>query len=42
MRGAGRNDVEVHTEFWWGNMKEGKHCWEDNIKMDVKEIRYEG
>jgi hypothetical protein len=31
--------MEIHAEFWWGNMKEGKHCWEDNIKMEVKEVR---
>ena len=38
----------MHTGFWWGNMKEQDHpedlCsrWEDNIKMDVQEIGWEG
>jgi hypothetical protein len=28
-----------NTEFWWGNLEEGKHFWGDNIKLDVKKIR---
>jgi len=36
------SDIEIHREFWWGNMKEGKHCWQDNIKMGVKEKREKG
>jgi hypothetical protein len=38
----------MHTGFWWGNMKERDHfdyvgCgWEDNIKMDLQEIGFEG
>jgi hypothetical protein len=30
---------EVHTGFWWGNMIERPRCrWNDNIKMDLREI----
>jgi hypothetical protein len=37
---------EVHTRFWWGNMKErplGRpRCrWEDNIKMGIQEMGWE-
>jgi len=37
---------DVHTGFWWGN-PEGKrlfgrprHRWEDNIKLDLHEVRW--
>jgi len=36
---------EVHTWFWWvrpeGRKALGRlsHRWEDNIKMDLKEVR---
>ena len=39
---------EVHTGFWWGNLREkdllGRpRCrWEDNIKVYVKKIVREG
>jgi hypothetical protein len=39
---------EVHTGFWWGNLREGDHLedpgiiWEDNIKMDLREVGWEG
>jgi hypothetical protein len=38
---------EMHTGFPWGKLKErpfGRHVcrWEDNIKMDLKEIGGEG
>jgi hypothetical protein len=35
---------EVHTGFWWGDPREGDHLgrprrrWEDNIKMDIREV----
>jgi len=35
----------VYTEFWWGNLKDKRQLyrpirrWEDNIKMDGKEIQ---
>jgi len=35
---------EVYTEFWQGNLEDKRqlcrpvHRWEDNIKVDVKEI----
>ena len=37
---------ETHTEFWWGNLKERHHMeenveMEDNINMDLKEMRWE-
>ena len=38
----------LHTGFWWGNVKGGDHLedqdvyWVDNIKMDHKEVDYEG
>jgi len=38
----------MHTGFWWGNMKEWDHSedlgprWENNIKMDLQEIGWEG
>jgi hypothetical protein len=35
----GTSEVAIHTEFWRGKLKEGKNLWEDNIKMDVKEIK---
>ena len=37
---------EVHTEFWWGNLRERNYFgrprrrWKDNIKMDLQEVRY--
>jgi hypothetical protein len=34
----------VFTGFWWGNLKERRpRCrWEDNIKMDLREVGCEG
>jgi hypothetical protein len=34
---------EMHTLFWWENLREGEHFkdrrrWEDNIKMDLREV----
>jgi hypothetical protein len=34
---------EVHIGFWWGNLRERpiarpRRRWEDNIKMDLKEV----
>jgi hypothetical protein len=34
---------KMHTEFWWGDMREGDHLedpgrGEDNIRMDLKYI----
>jgi hypothetical protein len=35
--------IEVHTGFWWGDLREGhnfgrpRRKWEDNIKMDLQE-----
>jgi hypothetical protein len=39
--------TEVHTGFWWGDLREGDHFgdqggWEDNIKMDLQEVGWEG
>jgi hypothetical protein len=33
----------VNTGFWWGNLREGdlensRHGWEDNIKIDLREV----
>jgi hypothetical protein len=38
----GRGDV--HTGFWWGDLSEGRprRRWEDNIKMDLQEVGWEG
>jgi hypothetical protein len=41
--GAGMGGPEVHTGFWWGNLREreqmGKqHRREDNIKMDLQDL----
>jgi hypothetical protein len=39
---------EVHTGFWWGDLREGdhlerpKHRWEDNIKIDLQEVGWGG
>jgi hypothetical protein len=38
---------EMHTKFWSENLKgrdsgRPRHRWEDNIKMDVREIWWEG
>jgi hypothetical protein len=36
--------AEVHTGFWWGDLREGDHLGdpgvhgEDNIKIDVQEV----
>jgi hypothetical protein len=27
------------TGFWWGTLGRPRHRWEDNISMDLKEIR---
>jgi len=40
----------VHTGFWWGDLGGGKkktlkrprHRWEDNIKIDLQEVGWEG
>jgi len=35
---------EACTDFWWGNLRERDHWgdprrrWEDNIKIDLKEV----
>jgi hypothetical protein len=35
---------KVHTWFWWRDLREGGHLeylicsWEDNIKMDLREV----
>jgi hypothetical protein len=35
---------EMHTGFWWGDLREGKPLgrlrlrWEDNIKMELQEV----
>ena len=35
---------EVHTGFWWGDLRERDHLaypirrWQDNIKMDLQEV----
>ena len=40
--------TEMHSAFWWGNLKERDHLqglgisWEDNVKMDLKEVGWEG
>jgi hypothetical protein len=37
-----RERREVHTEFWWGNLKKKgllgrrRRKWEDNIKMELR------
>jgi hypothetical protein len=37
----------MHTKFWWEAVKEkdpiggSKHRWEDNIKIDLKEIGWQ-
>jgi hypothetical protein len=38
---------EVHIRFWWGNVRKkplgrSRHRYEDNIKMDLKEICWQG
>jgi hypothetical protein len=31
----------VYTGFWWGNLRGRlRHRWEDNIKMDLHEVRW--
>ena len=37
---------EVHIRFWWGKLIEGDHLEdagldEDNIKMDLRDVRWE-
>jgi hypothetical protein len=32
----------MHTALWWGNLQEGDCVKEDRIKMDLKEICWEG
>jgi hypothetical protein len=34
---------QVHTKFWWGNVKEKhrleeRHRWEDNIRMNLQQM----
>jgi hypothetical protein len=36
---------EVHTGFWWGDLREMNNFedslrWEDNIKLDLEEIEW--
>jgi hypothetical protein len=36
----------MHTGFWWGDkgkkpVGRSRHRWEDNIKMDVKEMGWQ-
>jgi len=36
---------ELHTELWWGNLRErdqARRRWEDNIKVDLLEVRCGG
>jgi hypothetical protein len=37
---------EVYAGFWWGNLRETlgipRRRWEDNIKMDLQEVRCGG
>ena len=39
---------EVHTEFWWGDLRERDHLEdsdvdvENNIKMDLQEVEWGG
>jgi hypothetical protein len=45
-RVCSRCGIEVHTWFWWGNMREGGHLensgvdWDDNIKMDLRKVEW--
>jgi hypothetical protein len=36
----------MHTKFWLENLKrscrKSRHRWEDNIRMDLREIGWEG
>jgi len=40
----------MYTGFWWRNVRERdqrplgrpRHRWEDNIKMDLQDVRYGG
>jgi hypothetical protein len=34
----------MNTEFWLGNLNLGspRRRWEDNVRMDLTEIRWEG
>jgi hypothetical protein len=35
----------MHTEIWWRNLKrplrKPRHRWEDNIRMDLREIGWD-
>jgi hypothetical protein len=31
----------MHIEYWWESQKERDH-WEDNIRMDLREIGWDG
>jgi hypothetical protein len=31
----------MHIGYWWQNQKERFH-WEDNIKMDLRELGWDG
>ena len=39
---------EVHTGFWWGNLREGEHLedlgadGEDNVKIGLQEVGWGG
>jgi hypothetical protein len=32
----------VHTGFWWGDPGRPRRRWEDNIKMDIREVGWGG
>jgi hypothetical protein len=33
---------EECTGFWWGNLRKPRRREEDNIKVDLQEVGYEG
>ena len=32
----------MHTGFWWGNLGKPRNLWEENIKMDLQEVKWVG